>query len=145
MNGRAFCGCALTVSLLLKRWIPVSIRERKPAKTSRWIHLYLNLVPFRFAGDIGRIEAHGILMAKLQCDSRAYLDKFRLIISVGAECAAAGHPVHSFQYPTPKARERIVDRIRNPDRIDLHVRLFDPVAKFFVSVAAVIVLSVRDY
>ena len=84
-------------------------------------------------------------MAKLQCDSRAYLDKFRLIISIGKECAPTGHPRHFFEYAAAKACEGIVDRIRNADRIDLHVRLFDPVAKFFVSIAAVIVLSVGDY
>src|SRR2546422_7830783 len=54
------------------------------------------------------------------------------------------HPRHFFQYPTPKTGEGIVDRIRNADRIDLHICLFDPVAKFFVSVTAVIVLSVGN-
>src|SRR5882724_7803909 len=131
--------------LLPERLIPFSVTQRQPAKSSRRIHFHLNLMPFCFASDISRIEANRILVPKLQCDSRAYLDKFRLVVVVREECAAAGHPRNLFEYRTPVAGERIIIRVRNTYRIDLHVRFFDDVSKLLIRIAAVVVLTVRDY
>src|SRR5262245_55341014 len=84
-------------------------------------------------------------MPKLERDSRAYLDQFRLIVGIREERAAAGHPRDLLEDRTSKAGKRIIDRIRYPDSVDLNVGFLHSVAQLFVCITAVVILTVRDY
>ena len=116
-----------------------------PAESSRRIDLYLDLVPLGVASEVSRIKAKGILVPELECDSRTYFDKLRLVVGVREERASPGHSGDLLENRTPKARKRITGRVCYPNRIDLHIGFFDSVAKLLVRVAAIVVLTVGDY
>src|SRR5262245_48173417 len=133
------------INSLLERLITVSVGKRKAAQAARWIHLDLHLMPLRFALNVRRIKPDRVLMSKLQGDARAYLDELRLVISVREERSASGHASNFFEHRTPKPRQRVACRVGDPNRVNLNIRFFNPVAKLLVGISAVIVLPVRDY
>src|SRR5262249_25418050 len=84
-------------------------------------------------------------MTELQRYPSADLHKFRLVVTVGEESSSPRHSGDFLKHRTTKPGQRIVCRIGNSNRVNLHVSFLNAIAQFFVDIPAVVVLTIGNY